>query len=200
MLSQTRCADGTTLDRSLEICDKAENREEEGEYPCDEFIEANIEDHADAVRWLLDEIKNHEDDSVQSSNALYTRDQIVQWTLVALAFMLTITTTITQAYPKLKIRKIDFAMVPIALAAFSAAVTSLSVYYQFDDYRRLNQTVAYDLAELKSDIHFAVFRHAAASRERAEAGKINQDAINEWHERLDTILQRYLAHEAGEGG
>jgi cytochrome b subunit of formate dehydrogenase len=126
----------------LEICDKAENREEEGEYPCDEFIEANIEDHADAVRWLLDEIKNHEDDSVQSSNALYTRDQIVQWTLVALAFMLTITTTITQAYPKLKIRKIDLAMVPIALAAFSAAVTSLSVYYQFDDYRRLNQTVA----------------------------------------------------------
>ena len=65
-----------------------------------EFIEANIEDNADTIRWLLEEIKNHqEDDSAQTSDVQYLRDQIVQWTLVALAFMLTITTSITKAYP-----------------------------------------------------------------------------------------------------
>jgi hypothetical protein len=99
----------------------------------------------------------------------------------------------------LKIGLLEFAMIPIGLAALSAAVTSISVYYEFDDYRRLNQTVAYDLAELKSDIHFAVFRHAA-SRERSDTSRIDEDAINEWHERLDAILQRYLTHEAGDGG
>jgi hypothetical protein len=109
--------------------------------------------------------------------------------------MLTIATTITKAYPRLKIKQLDFAMVPVALAALSAAVTSLSVYYEFDHDRRLNQSVAYDLAELKSDIHFAIFRHAASGASD-ETRRIHEDAINEWHERFDTIMQRYLAREA----
>jgi hypothetical protein len=63
-------ADETPQGRSLEICDKEAVGEEEGDYACDEFIEANIEDNADTVKWLLDEIANHEEDSAQSSNAL----------------------------------------------------------------------------------------------------------------------------------
>jgi hypothetical protein len=50
-------ADATPQGRSLEICNKEAVGEEEGDYPCDEFIEANIEDNADTVKWLLDEIK-----------------------------------------------------------------------------------------------------------------------------------------------
>jgi hypothetical protein len=164
----------------------------EGDYPCDEFIEANVEDNADTVKWLLDEIKDREEDPAQSSNALYTRDQLVQWALVVPAFLLTLATAITKAYPELRIKQIDFGMIPIALAALSAAVTSLNVYYQFDEYRRLNQMIAYDLAELKSDINFAIFRHAA-SRASNDTARINEDAINEWHERFDAIMQRYLA-------
>jgi hypothetical protein len=63
----------------------------------------------------------------------------------------------------------------------------------------LNQIIAYDLAELKSDINFAIFRHAA-SRGSNDAARINEDAIKEWHERFDAIMQRYLASEAGDGG
>jgi hypothetical protein len=47
----------------------------------------------------------------------------------------------------------------------------------------LNQIIAYDLAELKSDINFAIFRHAA-SRASNDTARINEDAINEWHERV----------------
>jgi hypothetical protein len=187
-------ADEAALDTSVAICGK----EEESVYPCDQYIDAHIEDNANTVKWLLEEIKDREGDSTQASTALYTRDQVVQWTLVVLAFVLTIATTITKAYPKLKIKQLDFAMIPVALAALSAAVTSLSVYYEFDQYRRLNQTVAYDLAVLKSDIHFAIFRHAASRPD--ETVRIDEDAINEWHERFDTIMQRYLAREAGNGG
>jgi hypothetical protein len=121
----------------------------------------------------------------------------VQWILVTLAFMITIAASITKGYPELVIWKIDFAMIPIVLGALSAAVTSVSVYYQFDVYRKLNQTVAYDLEELERNIHFAIFRHAA-SRDR-DTGKIDQEAINEWLERFETIMQRYLEREAGNG-
>jgi hypothetical protein len=191
-------ADEPASDASLAICDE-EASGEEGVYPCDRFLYANIEDDADTVKWLLEQIKSREDHSMQTSNTLYARDQMIQWSLVVLALILTVATAITKAYPKLKVGSIDFAMIPIALAALSAAVTSLSVYYEFDEYRRLNQAAAYDLAELKSDINFAVFRHAA-SQGRAETRKIDEHAINEWHERFNTIMQRYLAREGGNAG
>ncbi|MGH6920981.1 MAG: hypothetical protein ACREJ0_25135 [Geminicoccaceae bacterium] len=185
------------LETSLAICDNEANGDEEADHPCKRYIEENIENHADTIKWLLGIIEDQESSSTQATSTLYRRDQTVQWILVSLAFMITIAASITKGYPKLMIWKIDFAMIPIVLGALSAAVTSVSVYYQFDVYRKLNQTVAYDLEELERNIHFAIFRHAA-SRDR-DTGKIDQEAINEWLERFETIMQRYLERESGNG-
>ena len=122
----------------------------------------------------------------------------VDRTLVVLALMTTISAAITKGNPELKVYKIDFAIIPIILASSSAAVTSLNVYYQFDEYRIVNQGVAYDLEELEIDIHSAIFRHAS-SRDR-DAGKIDQNAIEGWLERFETIMQRYVERESGNGG
>jgi hypothetical protein len=168
-------------------------------YPCDDYIGANVRNDADTIKYLLEEINQHKSSSLNTSDDLYLRDQIVQWTLVVLALMITIATAITKSYPDFKIRKIDFAIIPVILAAFSAAVTSLNVYYQFGEYTRLNESVGYELAELESDIHFAIFRHVAG-REEGEASRIGEDTIASWHERLETILQRYLKRETGDGG
>jgi hypothetical protein len=184
-------------DTSLAVCDNEANRDEGADHPCNRYIDANIENHADTIKWLLGTIEDREISSTQATSTLYRRDQTVQWILVALAFMITIAASITKGYPELVIWKIDFAMIPIVLGALSAAVTSVSVYYQFDVYRKLNQTVAYDLEELERNIHFAIFRHAA-SRGR-DTGKIDQEAINEWLERFETIMQRYLERESGNG-
>jgi hypothetical protein len=62
----------------------------------------------------------------------------------------------------------------------------------------LTKLSRYDLAKL-NDIDFAIFRHAA-SRASNDTARSNEDAINEWHERFDSTMQRYLASEAGDGG
>jgi hypothetical protein len=66
-------ADEAALDASVAIC----GREEESVYPCDQFIDANIEDNANTVKWLLEEIKDREGDSIEISSTLYTRDQMI---------------------------------------------------------------------------------------------------------------------------
>ncbi len=76
-----------------------------------------------------------------------------------------------------------------------AAVTSINAYYQFDEYRRLSQNMAEDLTELEADIHFLVLRHVSSQGK----DQVNQDTINDWHERLRTILQRYSQRESGNG-
>jgi hypothetical protein len=68
-------ADETTQYRSLETCDKEAVGEEGGDYPCDEFIGGNIEDNADTVEWLLDEIANHDEDSAQVATRFGGRAQ-----------------------------------------------------------------------------------------------------------------------------
>lgn len=76
-----------------------------------------------------------------------------------------------------------------------AAVTSIAAYYQYDEYRRLSQNMADELAELEADMHFLVLRHVAGQQE----GQVNEDTINDWHERLKTIMQRYSQRETGNG-
>jgi hypothetical protein len=95
----------------------------------------------------------------------------------------------------LNIRGVDFAVAPIILSALIAAVTSINAYYQFDEYRRLSQNMADDLVELERDIHFLVLRHAAGRGQQL----VDEDTINQWHDRLRTILQRYSQRETGNG-
>ena len=167
-------------------------------YPCEQYIDKNVSDDANTIKYLLKIINDNQRESMNDSYVLYAHDQTVQWILVALAFMITIAAVITKSYPELKIKKVDFAMVPIVLAALSAAVTSINVYYQFGQYMRLNENVWYDLSELKSDIHFAIFRHVEAGK-RDDSAKIDEDTINAWHDRLEQIMQRYFQRESGAG-
>ena len=121
--------------------------------------------------------------------------KLSQWIIVILSLFTTISAAITKLYPKLNIRGVDFAVAPIILSALIAAVTSINAYYQFDEYRRLSQNMADDLVELERDIHFLVLRHAAGRGQQL----VDEDTINQWHDRLRTILQRYSQRETGNG-
>jgi uncharacterized protein YwgA len=79
-----------------------------------------------------------------------------------------------------------------------AAVTSINAYYQFDEYGRLSQNLTDDLTELEADIHFGLLRHVAA-RQGDRSAEVDEETINEWHERLKAIMERYSARETGNG-
>ena len=90
----------------------------------------------------------------------------------------------------------DFALAPIVLSALIAAVTSINAYYQFYQYSTLSQNMAADLSELEADIHFLILRHVAGQSQE----QVNDDIINDWQDRLKTIMQRYSQRETGNGG
>ena len=91
-----------------------------------------------------------------------------------------------------------FALIRIILVALISAVTSITAYYQFDEYQRLGENLADDLTELGSDINFGLLRHVAGNP-GDRATEVNEETINEWHERLKTIMQRYSGRETGNG-
>jgi hypothetical protein len=179
---------------ALTVCDDDRPREYKYEL-CDEYIDGNIRQHADAIKWILGRITSWKDYSQGVSNFYYSREEIVQWIIVVLSLFMTIAAALAKLYPKLVIRQMDFAITPIALSALIAAVTSINAYYKFDEYRRLSQSMADDLAELESDIHFLVLRHVASQQQQ----HVNEDTVAEWHERLKTIMQRYSQRETGNG-
>jgi len=135
------------------------------------------------------------DSAGKISNNYYRNDQILQMIIIFLSLFTTISAAITKLYPKLNVMGIDFALAPIVLSAMIAAVTSINAYYQFYQYSTLSQNMADDLTELEADIHFLVLRHAASE----QGEQVDTDTINDWHERLKTIIQRYSQREAGNG-
>jgi uncharacterized membrane protein (DUF485 family) len=180
----------------LAVCEDDEEEGDDEEFePCEEYLDANIKSDADTVKWMLEQIKDRKTYAEQISTVYYGRDEIVQWIIVILSLLTTISAAITKLYPKLTMRGIDFAIAPIVLSSMIAAVTSINAYYQFDEYRRLSQNMAEDLTELEADIHFLVLRHVSSQGK----DQVNQDTINDWHERLRTILQRYSQRESGNG-
>ena len=180
----------------LAVCENDEEGGDDEEFePCEEYLDANIKSDADTVKWMLEQIKDRKTYAEQVSTVYYGRDEVVQWIIVILSLLTTISAAITKLYPKLTMRGIDFAIAPIVLSAMIAAVTSINAYYQFDEYRRLSQNMAEDLTELEADIHFPVLRHVSSQGK----DQVNEDTINDWHERLRTILQRYSQRETGNG-
>jgi hypothetical protein len=183
---------------SLAICKDSETEvqvKEQQYEPCEQYIDANIEGNADTIKWMLEQIESQQNYAGRVSNDYYHRDEILQMVIIILSLLTTVSAAITKLYPKFNIGGIDFALAPIVLSALIAAVTSINAYYQFDEYRRLSQNMADDLAELEIDIHFMVLRHATGEPEE----QVDQDAIDQWHERLKTILQRYSQRETGNG-
>ena len=184
---------------SLAICKGDEtvgDNDDKGQYlPCEQYIDAHIKHNSDTVKWMLEQIDNRKSYAEQVSTDYYARDEVVQWIIVILSLLTTISAALTKLYPKLSLGRVDFAIAPIILSATIAAVTSIHAYYQFDEYRRLSQNMADDLAELQEDIHFLLLRHAASE----QGEQVNEDTINDWHERLKTIMQRYSQRETGNG-
>jgi hypothetical protein len=187
---------------TLAICkgdETVSDDEDENQFqPCEQYIDANTEESADILKWMIEEIEDRKNHALQAANGFLVRDEIVQWILVILSLLTTISTAITKGYPKLNIRGLDFAIVPIILSSLIAAVTSINAYYQFDEYRRLGQNQADDLTELQTDINFGLLRHAA-ERQQNPSAELDEEMINEWQDRLRTIMQRYSARETGNG-
>jgi hypothetical protein len=165
---------------SLAICkDNEPDDNEENKYqPCEQYIDANIANSADPIKWMIEEIDHRKDHAREVTNTFLVRDEIVQWILVILSLLTAISTAIAKGYPKLNIRGIDFALAAIVLFSMVAAVTSISAYYQFDEYRRVSQNLADDLTELETDIHFGLLRHGA-SRQGDRSVEVNKDTIND---------------------
>jgi hypothetical protein len=186
---------------SLAICKGIETDVERGEeelnqyQPCEQYIDANIKNNADTVKWILEQIDINKDGAEDISNDYYRNDQILQMIIIVLSLLTTISAAITKLYPKLNVMGIDFALAPIVLSALIAAVTSINAYYQFYQYSTLSQSMADDLTELEGDIHFTVLRHVAGQSQE----QINEDTINDWQNRLKTIMQRYSQRETGNG-
>jgi hypothetical protein len=181
--------------KSLAICKGDVTADADGLKPCEQYIDVNIKDHADTIKWMLGRISSWKGYEQGISHFYYSREEIVQWIIVILSFFTTIAAAIVKAYPKLVVRRFDFAIAPIILSALIAAVTSINAYYKFDEYRRLSQSMADDLADLEADIHFLILRHVASQQQQY----VNEDTVNEWHERLKTIMQRYSQRETGNG-
>lgn len=184
---------------SLAICkgdETAGDKDSKSQYlPCELYIDAHTKHNSDTVKWMLEQIDNRKSYAEQVSANYDARDEVVQWIVVMLSLFTTISAALTKLYPKLTIGKIDFAVTPIILSAMIAAVTSIQAYYQFDEYRRLSQNMVDDLAELEEEIHFMLLRHAASE----QTEHVNEDTINDWHDRLKTIMQRYSQRETGNG-
>ena len=134
-------------------------------------------------------------DAANISSNYYRNDQILQMIIVVLSLLTTISAAVTKLYPKLSVKGIDFALAPIVLSALIAAVTSINAYYQFYQYSQLSHNMANDLTELEADIHFFILRHVAGGGQE----HVDGDTINEWRNRLSTIMQRYSQPETGNG-
>jgi hypothetical protein len=185
---------------SLAICKDLETNveaeEEINQYqPCEQYIDQNIKNNADTVKWILEQIDMKKYYAASISNDYYRNDQILQMVIILLSLLTTISAAITKLYPKLSIRGVDFALAPIVLSAMIAAVTSINAYYQFYQYSELGQSMADDLTELEADIYFTVLRHVAGQSQQ----QVNDDQINDWQDRLKTILQRYSGRATGNG-
>jgi hypothetical protein len=186
---------------SLAICKGIEtNAEEEEEeinqyQPCEQYIDTNIKNNADTVKWILEQIELEKHSAGKTSNVYYRNDQILQMIIIFLSLFTTISAAITKLYPKLNVMGVDFALAPIVLSAMIAAVTSINAYYQFYQYSTLSQNMADDLSELEADIHFLILRHVAGQSQT----QLNDNTINDWQNRLKTIQQRYSQREAGNG-
>jgi hypothetical protein len=185
---------------SLAICKgvetDVETEEEINQYqPCEQYIDQNIKDNADTVKWMLEQIDMRRDHAADISNDYYRNDQILQMIIIILSLLTTISAAITKLYPRLNIKGIDFALAPIVLSALIAAVTSINAYYQFYQYSQLGQNMADDLTALEADIYFKVLRHVAGQSQE----QVNDDTINDWQDRLKTIMQSYSQREKGNG-
>jgi hypothetical protein len=186
---------------SLAICkgveaDAEAEEEEANQYqPCEQYIDENIKNNADTVKWMLEQIDMKRDYAANISNNYYRNDQILQMIIICLSLLTTISAAITKLYPKLNVKGIEFALAPIVLSALIAAVTSINAYYQFYQYSQLSHNMANDLMQLEADIHFFILRHVAGGGQE----HVDGDTINEWHDRLNTIMQRYSQPETGSG-
>jgi len=163
--------------------------------PCEAYIDGNLKNQADTIKWILGRITRWKVYAQQVSDSYLRNDEISQWIIIVLSFLTTISAAVTKLYPDLNIRKLEFAIVPIVLSSLIAAVTSVGAYYKFDEYRSLSQSMADDLTELEADINFVMLRYASSQRQES----VNDDTINDWHERLNTIIQRYSQRETGDG-
>jgi hypothetical protein len=207
LLSTGLCAqtdkDAEEVAASIAICKDTQTdaEEQQGEEklnqyrPCEQYIDATIDNNADTVKWLLEQIDIRQDSAKDISNDYYRNDQILQMIVIFLSLFTTISAAVTKLYPKLNVAGIDFALAPIVLSAMIAAVTSINAYYQFYQYSTLSQNMADELSELEADIHFLIHRHVAGQSQM----QVNDDIITEWQSRLKTILQRYSQRETGNG-
>jgi hypothetical protein len=139
-------AGGSVSGTSLAVCDDDEQDTVTLE-PCEDYLDANIESDADTVKWMLEQIKGRKAYAEQVSAIYYGRHEVNDNPLRVLSLLTTISAAITNLYPKLSIRGMDFALAPMVLSSLIAAVTSINAYYQFDEYRRLSQNMADDLTK-----------------------------------------------------
>lgn len=179
---------------ALAVCDDGSHRDNRFD-PCDAYIDANLKEQADTIKWILADITSWKTYAQQVSDNDYNRSEKVQWIVVSLSFLTTLAAAIAKVYPKLNIRGVDFAISPIILSAMIAAVTSINAFYQFDESTRMSQNMADDLDELETDIHFELLRRVAHGQEEP----LDDATIVEWHERFKDIVQRYSQRETGNG-
>ena len=178
--------DAAKVIRYREIC-----RQED--YICDDFIFEVQPEFANAIIYILDGINSQKKYAKNLSKKHRSLDEIVHWILIALGVLLTVVTTFSSKYPKYNFGvgkyRIPLPILPIFLSAIVSAVTSVSAYYKFDEYRKLNYGIAVAISELQSEIHFRLLMVDK------DPQKITEKTIFEWRDRMDAIFNRYAEME-----
>jgi len=166
---------------------------------CDEYILANFGNKADILLDLVIGVDNQKDTAKVSASSSYANAQVVQWSLVILAFLTTVVSALAKSYPNWAIPRtgIQLPIIPIVLASLVTLVTSMSSYYNFSEWQQKHLSAGQDLAELQSDINFALLDAVASGGEKGGAEILKLERINPWRVRANTILQRYREKETG---
>ncbi len=166
---------------------------------CDEYILAHFGDKADILLDLVIGVDNQKDTAKVSASTSYANAQVTQWTLVILAFLTTVVSALAKSYPNWAIPRtgVQLPIIPIVLASLVTLVTSMGSYYNFGDWRQKHLAAGQDLAELQSDINFALLDAVARGGARGGAEILTLENVNAWRGRANTILQRYREKETG---
>ena len=77
------------VETDVEAAEEEEEEEEEANQyqPCEQYIDENIKNNADTVKWMLEQIDMQKDRAADISNNYYRNDQILQMVIIFLSYL-----------------------------------------------------------------------------------------------------------------
>ncbi len=145
-------------------------------------------------------VGEHKKTARQLSRNVFWFEQRLTWAILITGFLTTCAAAVARSYHELTIagRRIDIALIPVILAAFTTLLSGVQNYYRFDSALAVHRTAAHDLAVLQDDVEYGL---KGAIREAAAGGDepaLEPEDVKAWRDRLAEILSLYRPREPGD--